>query len=613
MKVATEHNEIKKNPCHRIRRVRTIVLRFRNTSYDKRFGGSSSSNLKMDFSQEDALFGRADKPQSMPLVDLMVSNNMADERAKVAVKKSPQQRSVQAPPVRAAASAAAAAATPRLVLRPDDSQVAPEPGAISEQPELSHVRRMKDEMDMYRHNAKSGVAFASQSERYSGSQGQRARHETRRRQKLSGRRASKHGRQQQHSSHTGNASSTHSSSYYDSDESATTSNTTDKRYKKSSRSGRVHGSKSRSPHGSDNEILKRQVDKAIRSDNENGISTDAQQYGSLNGDVQQQTNGGNQALKNVGATGGALSGSTGSTGAVAAAADAGGAKSSKIDSFKRFFSQNIMLIVASIVMLILVGIGVYLLFKGNRETVKRAQERVQQSALLEEEQAMPGRDVVLQELQQKNEALAAANAQSAQLFQAYEAQMEQFRAQNELQMQAIEKINSEKAMYEQAVAEWEQYGQLLQQQQQQQHQQQQQQQQRAEERADKRFGEPAEQTAVEQEAEPTPNVVAEPVILSDVLATTQAQWLSDADGDDSRLQQQYSAAQTPPPSELTAKVTTTPQNLQPPIENRRQPPLMLLPEVETDRVQQADETNSQQLSSQQQESTSLEHVLLTTN
>ena len=34
------------------------------------------------------------------------------------------------------------------LLRPDDSLVPPEPGAISEQPELSHVKRQNAEMEM---------------------------------------------------------------------------------------------------------------------------------------------------------------------------------------------------------------------------------------------------------------------------------------------------------------------------------------------------------------------------------------------------------------------------------------------------------------------------------
>lgn len=366
----------------------------------------------------------------------------------------------------------------RALLRPDDSEVPPEPGAISEQPELSHLHRMHAEMEMHKAAARRGVAFASQSERMSESdqppkqqqQQQQHRRSTQQRHRSQGRRSSRshssrNKEQQQrsigkesssHSQRSGSGTLSDSDEYYDEDTergsqsaAAPLSGSSGRRLMSNDRRKPSCSVSFNSPHQSDRPPIGTTTAPASES-----AATALPSDGSAAGSV-----------KTAGAA------------AKKAAAKSG----SFVDKLKQFFSRNVMLIVALVVMLVLVGVGVYMLLRGNREKDKRTREQVASQALLEEEQVQQERDYALEELRQQNAQLQAEQARFANVMQAYEQQNEQFRLQNEAQMEAMEQLVDQNEQYAAAVSQWQQYAAeqerlaALQQQQQQQQEQQQQQ------------------------------------------------------------------------------------------------------------------------------------------
>ena len=81
-----------------------------------------------------------------------------------------------------------------------------------------------------------------------------------------------------------------------------------------------------------------------------------------------------------------------------------------------------MLVVAAVIMLILVGVGIFLLFRGNAEESKRARERYEAQQLVEEEDAQQQNDFALEELRAE-----AADLKSCgeAMRVGYEAELEQ--------------------------------------------------------------------------------------------------------------------------------------------------------------------------------------------
>jgi len=347
--------------------------------------------------------------------------------------------------------------TRRAVLRPDDSEVPPEPGAISEQPELSHVHRMQAEMEMHKAAARRGVAFASQSERLSESARNESRAPT---QTSSGRRqqqsANSHRRRrdrvplQSFGSHSaslsererstanddGSATPSASDDYYDEDtEEEDGRDTTPLRDSSAHR----HRKQSRSvSFGASTMRAARSPPKAQQSpltSARNGLAeTQQQQEQQTVQHRQKEAPNGKKADK-----------------------PATVAPKSFWGKVKQFFSRNVMLIVAMVVMLVLVGVGVFMLFRGNREKDKREREQVASQALLDEEQVQHERDYALEELREQNARLQSEQTRFAEMMQAYEQQNEQFRMQNEAQMEAMEQLVDQNEQYAAALTQWQEY------------------------------------------------------------------------------------------------------------------------------------------------------------
>ena len=344
----------------------------------------------------------------------------------------------------------------RALLRPDDSEVPPEPGAISEQPELSHVHRMQAEMEMHKAAARRGVAFASQSERMSESdqpskqqqqqqQQRQHRRSTQQRHKSQRRRSSRNKEQQHHQQQRSIDKA--SSSYSQRSDSGTLSDSDDYYDEDTERGSQsaaapMSGSASRRPMSDDRRKPSRSV--SFNSPNQSGRPS----IGTVTAPA-------NEAAATAFPSNDSAAGSVKT--ATATAKKAAAKSGTVVDKLKQFFSRNVMLIVALVVMLVLVGVGVYMLLRGNREKDKRTREQVASQALLEEEQVQQERDYALEELRQQNAQLQAEQARFANVMQAYEQQNEQFRLQNEAQMEAMEQLVDQNEQYAAAVSQWQHY------------------------------------------------------------------------------------------------------------------------------------------------------------
>lgn len=275
----------------------------------------------------------------------------------------------------------------------DDSQVPPEAGVVSEQPEVSNVRQMRAELEMHRRNAKAQVGFVSQSgEQHIGggqSRSQRRHH--------SRRRDARHERRWRDDANV---------------RSASTSSPSHSSHSSRTRSGSSHTRTTRN-----DTLLSNAVQQSIRDDEQAGVVSDARKF------------------------------STGAKPMNSAAVD-------KLDSAKSFLKGNLTLIVTCIVLLALVGVTVYLMFKSNTDSAERDAERERERALAAEEERMRERDAVLQELQKENEQLKSAYETTAAAISQYEQHLQQYHTQTNAQMQALEALETQNNEYERALAEW---------------------------------------------------------------------------------------------------------------------------------------------------------------
>ena len=108
-------------------------------------------------------------------------------------------------------------------------------------------------------------------------------------------------------------------------------------------------------------------------------------------------------------------------------------------------------------LLALVGVTVYLMFKSNSDSAERDNERERASVLAADEERLHERDAVLQDLQRENEQLKTAFEKTSDTVRQYEQHLNQYQAQNSAQMEALEALEAQNTAYERAVDEWQRF------------------------------------------------------------------------------------------------------------------------------------------------------------
>ena len=418
----------------------------------------------------------------------------------------------------------AAQADTHALPRFDDSQVPPEAGAMSEQPEASAVRQMRAELEMHRHNAKAGVAFVSQSGNEQQQSVRRAPHSRAARHQKS--RATVD-RRRRHAQRRIESQSPSSSSSYTSD-------------------SRTLSGSSHTRTANADTVLSKAVHESIRDDERAGALADARRY----------------AKPEAGET---------------TPASSTAAPTSKLDSAKSFVKSNLTLIVTCIVLLALVGVTVYLMFKSNSDSAERDNERERASVLAADEERLHERDAVLQDLQRENEKLKTAFEKTSDTVRQYEQHLNQYQAQNSAQMEALEALEAQNTAYERAVDEW----------------------QRFYARLEPQYVEDNAAALVEEQQQPE-NENASPVASEQTIAVkeerantpaaaqsdTEQQYYNGDDDDDNDLVQQDEQDQQEEQQTKRDDVGgSSPTKLLPPLENREQVPFGTLADAQKQTLQ----------------------------
>jgi hypothetical protein len=336
------------------------------------------------------------------------------------------------------ATGAHALRVPQPLLRSTlhESEVAPEAGAVSEQPELSQMKRINDELAANRRNQQQSgrhVAFASHSDHIGSEQSDKQR---------------------------GRGDNNAAAANKDEDD--------DEKYTENSQSG----------------------ERAATTTATSGTATAAATGSPLKVAAHEPAS--QQHAPAIGNSGR----NSGGGGTLAAGKPASALKSSKpatldkkdsaapkqqqpagfVNSVRRFVTRHKVLVIAAILALIVAGFALFFFVRTQVNEKRRRAEQAQLVDLHRQETNQTGHDRALQEAMQQNALLVRQQQETTALLEQYERQVGEFRSHTDVHQQQYEALTAQYAEQQQQLAEYADYIEKMEkfmQQQEQQHQQEQ--------------------------------------------------------------------------------------------------------------------------------------------
>jgi hypothetical protein len=365
----------------------------------------------------------------------------------------PLQVSVDAKNRGGAAAGAHALRVPQPLLRSTlhESEVAPEAGAVSEQPELSQMKRINDELAANRRNQQQSgrhVAFASHSDHIGSEQSDKQR---------------------------GRGDNNAAAANKDEDD--------DEKYTENSQSGERVATTA--PSSSKTAASTQRVSHEPTSPKHAAAieSGGAKPQTSSSGNSSNANNSGTTAAGKF------ASALKSSKPAALDKKDSAAPKQQQpagfVNSVRRFVTRHKVLVIAAILALIVAGFALFFFVRTQVNEKRRRAEQAQLVDLHRQETNQTGHDRALQEAMQQNALLVRQQQETTALLEQYERQMGEFRSHTDVHQQQYEALTAQYAEQQQQLAEYADYidkmEKFMQQQEQQQQQEQEPQQQKGQE------------------------------------------------------------------------------------------------------------------------------------